>query len=42
MRAKGLTYFDSLLTALAEEINATVITRDDEISKYVDTEWELG
>ena len=40
MRAKGLTYFDSLLTALAKEMHATVITRDAEISKYVDTEWE--
>ena len=40
MRMKGLTYFDSLLTALAKEMDATLITRDDEISKYVDTEWE--
>jgi len=40
MRAKGLTYFDSLITATAKEMHATVITRDDEISKYVDTEWE--
>ena len=40
MRTKGLTYFNSLLTALAKEMHATVITRDDEISKCVDTEWE--
>ena len=40
MRLKGLTYFDSLITALAKEMNAIVITRDDEISKYVETEWE--
>ncbi len=40
MRGKGLTYFDSLITALAKEMNSTVITRDYEISKYVDTEWE--
>ena len=40
MRVKGLTYFDSLITALAKEMNAIVITRDDVISKYVDTEWE--
>ncbi len=42
MRTKGLTYFDSLLTALAKEMDATVITRDGEILKYVDTEWEPG
>lgn len=42
MRVKGLTYFDSLLTALAKEMNATVITQDDEISRHVDTRWEPG
>lgn len=40
LRANGLTYFDSLLTALAQEMNAKVLTRDEEISKYVETEWE--
>lgn len=40
MRVKGLTYFDSLITALAKEMNAIVITRDDAISQYVGTEWE--
>ena len=40
MRVKGLTYFDSLITALAKEMNATVITRDEEISKHVRIEWE--
>jgi predicted nucleic acid-binding protein len=40
MRVKGLTYFDSLIAALAKEMSATVITRDAEISKHVDTEWE--
>ncbi len=40
MRVKGLTYFDSLITALAKEMHAIVITRDDEISKHVRTEWE--
>ena len=39
MRSKGLTYFDSLITALAKEIRAVVITRDAEITKHVDTEW---
>ena len=40
MRVKGLTYFDSLITALAKEMNAIVITRDDAISKHVHTEWK--
>lgn len=40
MRVKGLTYFDSLITALAKEMSATVITRDEEISKHVRIEWE--
>ena len=39
LRSKGLTYFDSLITALAKEMRAVVITRDAEISKHVDTEW---
>jgi predicted nucleic acid-binding protein len=39
-RAKGLTYFDSLITALAAESNAIVVTRDDAISQHVNTEWK--
>jgi len=41
-RARGLTYFDSLITALAVEMNAVVVTRDDAISKHVGTEWKLS
>ena len=40
MRVKGLTYFDSLIVALAREMKAAVITRDAEIARHVDTEWE--
>jgi predicted nucleic-acid-binding protein len=39
MRSQGLTYFDSLIAALAKEMEAVVITRDPEISRHVDTEW---
>jgi predicted nucleic acid-binding protein len=39
MRVKGLTYFDSLIAALAQETGAVVITRDIEIAKHVETEW---
>jgi len=42
LRAKGLTYFDSLITALAVEMKAVVVTRDDAISKHVDTEWKAS
>lgn len=41
-RAKGLTYFDSIITALAAESNAVVVTRDDAISKHVNTEWNMS
>jgi predicted nucleic acid-binding protein len=41
-RAKGLSYFDSLITALAAEMNAIVVTRDDAISKHVQTEWKAS
>jgi predicted nucleic acid-binding protein len=41
-RAKGVTYFDSLITALAAESNAVVVTRDDAISKHVNTEWKAS
>ena len=39
MRVKGLTYFDSLIVALAKEMKAAVITRDAEIARHVETEW---
>jgi len=39
MRVKGLTYFDSLIAALAQETGAVVITRDTAIAKHVETEW---
>jgi predicted nucleic acid-binding protein len=34
-----MTYFDSLIVALAQEMEATVITKDLEIAKRVETEW---
>ena len=39
LRLGGMTYFDSLITALAQERKAVVITRDLEIGKRVETEW---
>jgi predicted nucleic acid-binding protein len=42
LRTKGLTYFDSLITALAIDLDATVVTRDNAISKHVHTEWNTG
>jgi predicted nucleic acid-binding protein len=42
LRAKGLSYFDSLITALAAEMDAIVVTRDDAISKHVRTEWKAS
>jgi len=39
LRLGGMAYFDSLITALALEKKAIVITRDLEISKRVETEW---
>jgi predicted nucleic acid-binding protein len=39
LRAQGLTYFDSLIVALAKETKAVVITRDAEIARRVETEW---
>ena len=39
LRLGGMMYFDSLITALALERNAIVVTRDVEISKRVRTEW---
>lgn len=39
LRLGGMTYFDSLIVALAQEMEATVITKDLEIAKRVETEW---
>jgi len=39
LRLKGLAYFDSLITALALEKNAIVITKDTAMAKHVQTEW---
>ena len=40
MRIKGLTYFDSLIAALAKETKAVVITKDAEIARHAETEWK--
>jgi predicted nucleic acid-binding protein len=39
LRLGGMQYFDSLITALALERKAIVVTRDPEITKRVKTEW---
>ena len=39
LRADGLSYFDSLIAALARETKSVVVTKDLEISKHVQTEW---
>ena len=39
LRLGGMQYFDSLVTALAQERRAIVITRDPEIAKRVETQW---
>jgi len=39
IRSDGLTYFDSLITALAKEAGAVVVTRDPQIARHVSTEW---
>jgi len=39
LRLGGMQYFDSLITALAQERKAIVITRDAEIAKRVETQW---
>jgi predicted nucleic acid-binding protein len=39
LRLGGMHYFDSLITALAQERRAIVITRDPEITKRVETQW---
>ena len=39
LQEEGMGYFDSLITALAQELNASVITDDRDITKHVETEW---
>jgi predicted nucleic acid-binding protein len=39
IRIEGLTYFDSLIAALAKEMQAVVVTKDAEIAKHVETQW---
>jgi predicted nucleic acid-binding protein len=39
MRSRGLSYFDSLIAALAKQIGAIVVTRDPQIARQVRTEW---
>ena len=39
LRLGGMQHFDSLVTALALERKAVVITRDPEVAKRVETEW---
>ena len=39
MRSRGLSYFDSLIAALAKQIGAIVVTRDSQIARHTRTEW---
>lgn len=39
LQESGMGYFDSLITGLAIEKNATVLTTDKEISKITKTKW---
>lgn len=39
LQNEGMGYFDSLITALAQEFNSSVITDDKDIAKHVETEW---
>ena len=39
LQKEGMGYFDSLITALALELNSSVITDDKDIAKHVETEW---
>lgn len=35
----GMSYFDSLVSSMAKEIGATIITKDRAIANVVETEW---
>ncbi len=39
LEKEGMGYFDSLITALAQELNSSVVTDDKQIAKHVRTEW---
>jgi len=39
LQEKGIDYFDSLISSLAMELGAKVVTTDREIGSAVDTEW---
>jgi len=39
LQNEGMGYFDSLITALAQVLNSSVITDDKDIAKHVETEW---
>jgi len=39
LQKEGIGYFDSLITALAQELNASVITDDKDIARHVQTDW---
>ncbi len=39
LQREGMGYFDSLVTALAQELNSIVITNDRDITKHVESEW---
>lgn len=40
LQKEGMGYFDSLLTALAQELNSSVVTDDKDIAKHVEIEWQ--
>ncbi len=39
LQKEGMGYFDSLITALAQALNSSVITDDTDIAKHVETMW---
>lgn len=39
LQNEGMGYFDSLITALAQDLNSSVITDDKDIAIHVETEW---
>ena len=39
LQKEGMGYFDSLITALAQELNSSVITDDKDKAKHVEIEW---
>ncbi len=39
LQKEGMGYFDSLITALAQTLNSSVITDDTDVAKHVETMW---